>query len=308
MVLLQVRRAGFMRRVIVNTYSIVAYDPAEQAWGVAVASKFLAAGAVVSWARAGVGAVATQALAKVSFGPEGLALMESGLSAGDTLERLLAADSGASHRQVGIVDARGNAAAHTGKDCLAWKGHRTGQRYTCQGNILTGGDTLDAMAEAFEGASGELADRLVAALLAGDRVGGDSRGKQSAAVMVVRPNGGYGGDNDRYLDLRVDDDPDPVNRLAGMLKLHHLFFGASRPEDLLSIDSDIATELQGVLARLGYYTGKIDGIWNEPTRQAFWKFCGTENLEERWSPDKQPDFIDRIVLEFIRERFGTAKG
>jgi uncharacterized Ntn-hydrolase superfamily protein len=293
-----------MRRLKLNTYSIVAYDGDEKAWGVAVASKFLAAGAVVSWARADVGAVATQAFAKVGFGPDGLQMMANGLSAEETLAKLLENDPQREDRQVGLVDAKGNVAAHTGKDCFDWAGHRIGRGYTCQGNILTGGDTLVAMAEAFENGTGELADRLVAALLAGDTVGGDSRGKQSAAVMVVRPNGGYGGDNDRYLDLRVDDDPEPVKKLEEMLQLHHLYFGSSQPDDLLPVDTAIATELQEMLAREGYYSGPIDGQWDEKTKEAFWAFCGKENLEERWSPDEQPDSIDKVVLEFIRERFG----
>ena len=292
-----------MKRLLINTFSIVAYDPEEAAWGVAVASKFLAAAAVVSWARAGAGAVATQAFAKVGFGPDGLNLMAEGLSAEQTLEKLLAADPGYADRQVGLVDAQGNAAAHTGSDCFDWAGHKVGKGYTCQGNILTGGDTLDAMAEAFENTTGELADRLIAALLAGDTVGGDSRGKQSAGIMVVKAAGGYGGDNDRYLDLRVDDDPDPVNRLQTLVKMHHLFFGESKPEDRLPIDAAIATELQQVLSRKGMYAGTISGEWDEATQVAFWDFCGMENLEERWSPDNHPDHIDRAVLEYIRERF-----
>ncbi len=292
-----------MRRIYVSTYSIAAFDPTEHAWGVAVASKFLAAGAVVAWAQANAGAVATQALANVTYGPEGLAMMASGLSAEQTLEKLLAGDPNHAHRQIGLVDKNGGAAAHTGGECNGWAGHKIGKGYTCQGNILTGGNTLDAMAEAFETTKGELADRLVAALLAGDTVGGDSRGKQAAAVYVVKPNGGYGGNNEYYLDLRVDDDPDPVNRLVKLVKLHHFFFGTPKAEDLLPIDSKIATEIQTVLKRLGYFKGNLDGQWDETTRAAFGAFCGVENLEERWSPDKHPELLDRIVLEFIRERF-----
>lgn len=287
-----------------NTFSIVAYDPGEQAWGVAVASKFLGAGAVVSWARAGVGAVATQALAKVSFGPDGLALMAQGNSAQETLAILLANDPGQADRQVGLVDAHGGAAAHTGAACIAWAGHRVGQGFTCQGNILTGPETLDAMAEAFMGASGELADRLVAALLAGDTVGGDRRGKQAAAVLVVRPDGGYGGDNDRYLDLRVDDDPEPVHKLQELVAMHHLFFGAPRPEDALPIDETLARELQSLLRRQGYYTGDISGVWDDASKHAFWAMVGNENLEERWRIDRAPDRLDRVALEYLRRRFG----
>lgn len=284
------------------TFSIVAHDPAEQAWGAAVASKFLAAGALVTWARAGAGAVATQAFAKVGFGPQGLDLMAGGLSAEYALARLLRDDDERDHRQVGLVDAQGRAAAHTGPDCFDWAGHRVGQGYTCQGNILTGPETLDAMAHAFETTPGDLATRLMAALMAGDKAGGDRRGKQSAALLVVTPGGGYGGDTDRYLDLRVDDDPAPVARLADLLALHQLYFGTTARESLLPIDDALATELQTVLKRLGYYDGPPDGVWNEASIQAFWAFVGTENLEERWSPD-DPHLLDPVILAFIRDRF-----
>ncbi len=285
-----------------NTFSIVAYDPAEEAWGVAVASKFLAAGAVVSWARAGAGAVATQALARVSFGPDGLAMLAAGKSASETLAALLAADPGREDRQVGIVDAHGGAAAHTGANCFAWAGHRVGEGFTCQGNILTGPETLDAMAETFQTARGELADRLVAALRAGDTAGGDRRGKQAAGVLVVRHNGGYGGDNDRYLDLRVDDDPEPVKRLQELVAMHHLFFGKPKPEDQLVIDESLARELQALLLRAGY-TVPVTGVWDTASQQAFWALVSNENLEERWAIDRQPDRIDRVALDYLRRRF-----
>lgn len=284
------------------TFSIVAHDPAENAWGVAVASKFLAAGALVSWARAGAGAVATQALARVSAGPQGLELLAAGLSADEALDRLLRDDPQRAHRQIGLVDAQGRAAAFTGEECLPWAGHRLGQGYTCQGNILTGPETLDAMAAAFEVTAGDLAGRLVAALRAGDAAGGDRRGRQSAAVLVVKPGGGYGGDTDRYLDLRVDDDPDPVNRLVGLLELHRLYFGSTAPEKHLPIDATLARELQAMLARHGYYRGPVNGQWDEASIAAFWQFVGTENLEERWSPD-DPHRLDPVVLDFIRARF-----
>lgn len=286
-----------------NTFSIVAYDPNEQAWGVAVASKFLAAAAVVSWAQAGAGAVATQALAKVGFGPDGLALMAQRKSAQETLEHLLAKDPDSAHRQVGIVDAKGGSAAYTGPDCFDWAGHKTGEGFTCQGNILTGPETLEAMVDAYTTAQGELADRLVAALLAGDTVGGDSRGKQSAGVLVVRPDGGYGGDNDRYLDLRVDDDPEPVKRLQGLVEIHHVFFGDVLPEEVIPIDEIIARELQALCLRLGHFSGDITGQWDEASRQAFWALVGNENLEERWTIDETPDTIDRVTLNYLRSRF-----
>ncbi len=286
-----------------STYSIVACDLDEQAWGVAVASKFLAAGALVSWARAGVGAIATQALARVSYGPEGLQKMSAGQSARQALEALLAADEGAEDRQVALVDSQGGVAAHTGERCFDWAGHQVGQGFSCQGNILTGPETLEAMAESFKAADGELADRLMAALQAGDLAGGDRRGKQSAALLVVRPNGGYGGDNDRYLDLRVDDHLEPVQTLQGLVTSHHVFFGASSAEDQLTIDASIAGELQGLLKEVGYYKGERHGRWDQASKQAFWALVGNENLEERWRIDDHPDKIDRVVLDYLRDRF-----
>jgi uncharacterized Ntn-hydrolase superfamily protein len=288
------------------TFSIVAYSPEEKAWGVAVASKFLAAAAVVSWARAGAGAVATQALAKVSFGSEGLDLMAGGLSAEETLSKLLSADPDAEHRQVGMVDANGESAAHTGSECFDYAGHYVGEGFTCQGNILTGRNVIEAMAQTYERTAGALEDRLLAALLAGDRAGGDRRGRQSAGLLVVKAGGGYGGDNDRYLDLRVDDHPDPVVRLGELLEMHRLYFGKTDPEKRLPIDSAIAAELQGIMTRTGHYTGQVNGLWDDTTREAFWAFVGMENLEERWSPDDHPEKIDPVALDFIRKRFGTA--
>jgi uncharacterized Ntn-hydrolase superfamily protein len=287
------------------TFSIVAFDPARQEWGVAVASKFLAAGAVVPWARAGAGAVATQSYANTRFGPEGLDRMAEGLSAEETLAHLLAADPEREKRQVGLVDRAGRAAAFTGAECLPWAGHRIGEGFCCQGNLLVDARTLEAMAETFVKATGELADRLVAALLAGDRAGGDRRGRQSAAILVVREGGGYGGFNDRYMDLRVDDDPDPVAKLKDLVELHHLYFGTPRPEDRIPIDAALAREIQRLLRHVGLYTGEITGVYDEATRRALEMLFGIENLEERWQPG---DAIDRVAWEFLRRRFPLPEG
>jgi uncharacterized Ntn-hydrolase superfamily protein len=287
------------------TFSIVAYDPDTQALGIAVASKFLAVGAVVSWAQAGAGAVATQALAKIGFGPNGLALMAQGKSAQEALAQLLAADPGREDRQVGVVDAHGGAAAHTGARCFDWAGHHVGDGFTCQGNILVGAHVVSAIAETFTASKGALERRLMAALIAGDQAGGDKRGRQGAGLLVVKPNGGYGGDTDRYLDLRVDDDPDPVTRLSGLLDMHHVFFGAPQPEDRLPITSDIARELQTMNRSGGYSSSEADGDWNDASKQAFWALVGNENLEERWNIAVDPDGIDRVALDYLRKRFGT---
>jgi uncharacterized Ntn-hydrolase superfamily protein len=201
-----------------GTFSIVAYDPVNQDWGVAVASKFFAVGSVVPWAKAGVGAVATQAFANTSFGPRGLLILEQGADAETALKVLVASDTGRAQRQAGIVDAKGNAATYTGEKCNAWAGGVEGVNFVCQGNILAGEKVVKAMAKAFEAGKGELAERLLAALEAGDAAGGDSRGRQSAAILVVRPGGGYGGWDDRYLDIRVDDDPQPIKGLRRMME------------------------------------------------------------------------------------------
>jgi uncharacterized Ntn-hydrolase superfamily protein len=287
-----------------STFSIVAHDPARQEWGVATQSKFLAVGAVVPWARAEVGAVATQSFANTSFGPHGLELMSTGLSAPETLQRLLAEDGGREHRQVGIVDGRGGSATFTGSACMTWAGGVTGPGFACQGNILVDERTVHAMAEAYVKATGELADRLVKALGAAQRAGGDRRGQQSAAVLVVRPRGGYAGFNDRYLDLRVDDSPRPIGRLHDLVELHHLYFGKSSGADLLPIDAPLARELQRLLVRAGRLAGKPSGVYDAATAKALEELFGIENLEERWQAEAK---IDPVALGFLRKRFPVGK-
>lgn len=288
---------------LIATFSIVAYDPGRREWGVAVQSKFLAVGAVVPWAQADAGVVATQSYANLAYGPDGLALMAEGLSAATAIDRLTMADDGRHQRQVGMVDRDGNAAAYTGKGCHDWAGHIVGERFACQGNILVPG-TVEAMAATFETARqgvGELADWLVAALAAGQDAGGDSRGRQSASVTVVRAAGGYGGNNDRYLDLRVDDDPFPIQRLRKLVSIHHLYFGAVNPDTLIPL-ADIAAELQQLLQKTGHYTGPISGEFDQLTRTAVRALVGSENLEERW--DGSGDMIDGAVVDYLREQFG----
>jgi uncharacterized Ntn-hydrolase superfamily protein len=284
-----------------STFSIVGYDPQAQEWGIAVQSKFLAVGAVVPWAQAGAGAVATQSYANTSFGPNGLALMAQGLSAQEALDQLVAEDEGHARRQVGLVDAQGRAATFTGDECLAWAGGLTGTYYAAQGNILVSGETVEAMAKTFEEAQGELADRLVAALAAGQAAGGDRRGRQSAAVLVVRPEGGYGGYNDRYLDLRVDDDPEPIERLKALVDLHHLFFKPPAPGEMIAIEGELAREVQQILQWAGYYDGPLTGKYDAPTRKALTNLIGNENFEERF--DEEKGLISSQVMDVLREKF-----
>ena len=287
----------------IATFSIVGYDHRCQEWGVAVQSKFLACAAVVSWAQAGAGAVATQSYANMDYGPDGLRLMAEGLAAAEVIERLTNDDPDRGLRQVGLVDRQGQAAAFTGQDCYAWAGHHVGDGFACQGNILVPG-TVEAMAATFSQARqgpGELADWLVAALAAGQAAGGDKRGRQAAGVLVVRANGGYGGRTDRYLDLRVDDDPEPIAKLQKLVQAHHLFFGQPDPAELIPL-TEVAGDLQAGLQRSGYYAGPLSGQFDEATRQALRQLVGVENLEERW--DGTGDLIDRQVVAYLLDRLG----
>jgi uncharacterized Ntn-hydrolase superfamily protein len=292
-----------------STFSIVACDLDEPAWGIAVASKFPAVGAVVPWARAGAGAVATQSYANTSFGPEGLLLMESGITAEAALSSLLSKDPEAEHRQVGFVDKQGNPATFTGAACHPWAGGITGDltggirgaSYAIQGNILTGAEVVQAMADSFTQDSGPLPWRMYHALLAGDRAGGDRRGRQSAAILVVKPQGGYAGFNDRWIDYRVDDHPDPVVRLGELLEMHELYFGKSTPTDQVSLRGDPLLKLQSIMQRLGYYQGPLHGVYDGATRSALEGFIGNENFEER--VDFAEGRCDLPVYEFLLRRF-----
>jgi uncharacterized Ntn-hydrolase superfamily protein len=287
---------------LIHTFSIVAYDPNKKEWGVAVQSKFLAAAAVVSWARANAGAVATQSYANVTYGFRGLDLMGDGLSAEDTVQFLIEHDENRDQRQLGVVDKEGKAASFTGTKCNEWAGHIVGDGYACQGNILVPG-TVEAMAGQFEKSrqgEGELADWLVTALEAGQEAGGDKRGRQAAGVLVVREGGGYGGDNDRYLDLRVDDHPYPILKLKQLTENHHLYFGEVDPAGLIPL-ANVARELQGLMKKTGHYKNEINGMVNPETIAALMSLVGEENLEERWSGDNQS--IDTKVVEYLREKF-----
>jgi uncharacterized Ntn-hydrolase superfamily protein len=257
-------------------------------------------GAVVPWAKAGVGAIATQSWANTTYGPKGLELLAQGKTPNEVMAALTEPDEHRAQRQVGIVDAKGQAATYTGGECFAWAGGIVGPNYSCQGNILVSEATVQALARTFEATAGGLWDRLLAALAAGQAAGGDSRGQESAALLVVREAGGYGGFNDRFIDLRVDDHPHPIEELARLLDLHKLYLFKTNPADLVPIDEAIARELQGVLKRVGDYQGAISGVYDEATRNAFNAFSMRENLEDRWVEGPQ---IDGVALRFIRQRF-----
>ena len=276
---------------VVATFSIVACDLEAGQWGVATQSKFLAVGSVVPWAEPHVGAVATQSYANPRYGPDGLALLREGLSAEEVVERLTTADDGRDQRQLGIVDAQGRGATFTGSQCMDWAGGLTGPCYAAQGNILVGEETVTALATTFGATAGRpLAERLLDCLAAAQAAGGDRRGQQSAALLVVERDGGYAGLSDVLVDLRADDHPEPITELARIYRLHDLLFGKTPRERWLTVDDTLRAELVERLAGLGY-TGELE--------QTLPAWAGTENLEERIDG---VGLIDPVVLDELRAR------
>jgi len=278
-------------RPVVATYSIVACDLDAAQWGVATQSKFLAVGSVVPWAAAEVGAIATQSYANPQYGPDGLALLRQGLGAEEVARRLTEADDGREQRQLGVVDAHGRAATFTGSECHDWAGGRTGEGYAAQGNILVSGETVDALAETFEATKGKLlAERLIDCLDAAQAAGGDSRGQQSAALLVVERDAGYAGLSDVVVDLRVDDHERPLEELRRIYRLHDALFGRTPKEEWLDADADLRAELAERLAKLGH-DGELE--------QAFTAWAGAENYEMRV---EGVDRVDPVVLAALRRQ------
>src|SRR5437763_8914860 len=276
-----------------STYSIVACDLEAGQWGVAVQSKFLAVGSLVAWAEPHVGAIATQAYANPRYGPDGLAQLREGCAAAQVVERLTAADEGCQHRQLGIVDARGRGATFTGSACFDWAGGRTGAGYAAQGNILVSAATVDALAETFESSAGKpLAERLLDCLAAAQAAGGDRRGQQSAAILVVERDGGYAGLSDTLVDLRVDDHERPIEELRRLYALHDAIFGKTPREEWVDVDEALADELRARLAELGYEGELADALF---------RWAGNENLEERLDGAEQ---LDPVLLAALRTQSG----
>ncbi|HEX6487710.1 MAG TPA: DUF1028 domain-containing protein [Candidatus Dormibacteraeota bacterium] len=279
-----------MPRLLVSTYSIAACDLAAGQWGVAVQSKFLAVGSVVPWAEPAAGAIATQAWANPGYGPNGLELLRQGVSAEDAIGRLTSADEGREHRQLGIVDAKGTAATYTGSECLDWAGGRTGPGYAAQGNILVSAATVDALAGTFEASAGRpLSERLLDCLAAAQAAGGDRRGQQSAAILVVEKDGGYANLSDVLVDLRVDDHEHPIEELRRLYGLHQAIFGSTPRDEWVTVDAALAGELQERLARLGY---------EGPLEETLFQWAGKLNLEDRLDGIEQ---IDPVVLAELRD-------
>jgi uncharacterized Ntn-hydrolase superfamily protein len=278
------------RQPPVATYSIAACDLDAGQWGVATQSKFLGVGSVVPWAVPGVGAIATQAYANPRYGPDGLALLREDTSAQEVVERLTAADDGREHRQLGVVDGQGRGASFTGSECMDWAGGRTGDGYAAQGNILVSAATVNAIAETFESTIGSLAERLLDCLDAAQAAGGDRRGQQSAALLVVERDGGYAGLSDEVVDLRVDEHPRPLEELRRIFVMHQAIFGKTPREKWIDVDQSLAGELRERLTKLGY-EGELG--------QTFFTWAGNENLEERVDGVES---VDPVVLEELRRQ------
>ena len=282
---------------LVATFSIVAANPETGEVGVAVQSKFLAVGSVVPWAKAKVGAVATQSWANTAFGPEGLDLLEKGLSPEEVIDKLIADDPGRSLRQVAVINAEGEASAFTGDECYDWAGHKIGKHHSCQGNILVSEETVSEMSRAFEASDGPLAERMLKAIAAAQHAGGDSRGKQSAAVYVVQEDAGYGGYNDVKVDLRVDDHPEPIEELQRLYGLHKMY--AAPSEDKLAIEEDVLETVVEQLVKLGLLAPADYSSYDTEVKEALKAFVLRENFDDHWSEEA---LIDETVLEFLKKQ------
>ncbi|MHA2199927.1 MAG: DUF1028 domain-containing protein [Candidatus Thorarchaeota archaeon] len=280
-----------------STFSIVARDPENGDLGIIVQSKFPTVGSVVPWAKAEVGAIATQAWANVGYGPRGLVLLEEGKSASETLKLLLQEDDGREHRQIGIVDAEGQAVSHTGKECMEWAGHIIGDGYACQGNILAREAVVVDMASAYERTEGDLIDKLFAGLKAGQEAGGDRRGMQAASIFVVREAGGYEGRNDRYVDVRVDEHPSPIEELERIFKIYDMtLLSREDPSTLLKIEGTVSLLIQRALITLGFMDKPVTDAFSERAKAALTEWTNTNNFENK---DRDDGTIWPSVVEYM---------
>ena len=287
---------------LVSTFSIVARDPANGDLGVAVQSKFPNVRVAVPYAKAGVGAVATQSFSNSDFGTKGLRLLELGATPQEVVGIIGRDDADLQDRQVGIVDAKGRAATFTGKKCFDWAGGRTGENYAIQGNILVSEATVAAMEKAFLATAGPLAQRLLAAIKAGAEAGGDRRGRQSAALVVVRAGASYDGKSDVYVDISVYDAKDPIAEIFRLYELQKIHFERSDPKDLMPIAGEDARYLQRLLAKKGFHKGRTDGVWDEASTSALADYMGWENYDTRIRRDGK---IDRKILQLIKQKEGV---
>ncbi|NHJ87495.1 MAG: DUF1028 domain-containing protein [Asgard group archaeon] len=279
------------------TFSIVAYDPKEKTWGVAVQSKFVAVGSIVPYAKANIGAIATQAFVNTSYGPKGLDLLNQGLSATEVVDILTKDDKERDSRQLGIVDKNGNAAAFTGKDCFDWAGHVIGKNYCCQGNILVSEETVRAMAKTYEETQGDLIEKLFAALEAGQAAGGDKRGRESAAILIVKEEGAYDGGTDRYIDIRVDEHPTPIKELRKVFDVYNLcLLKRDDPKDIVKIEGEVLDNIQTILIRDGFYVKEKVNNFTTEVRSALTKWLHTNNFEVK---EREDDFLFGSVYRYM---------
>jgi uncharacterized Ntn-hydrolase superfamily protein len=311
------RQAQTSSEPFASTFSIVGVDLATGDVGVAVQSKFPNVRPIVPWAEAGVGAIATQSFINVSYGPKGLSLLRNGATAEEALRILIANDSNRDVRQVGIIDAKGNSASWTGRECFDWAGGITGTNsgakgfvitgkgFAAQGNTLVGKETVEALAKTFQQTNGSLGDKLVAAIVAGGKAGGDRRGEESAALLVKRKGAGYDGTTDDLIDISIYDHARPLQELERLYKLHKLYYFRTDPKNLIKIDPALCKELQAILSNKPYkgflfYDGPVNGLFDAKTKKALQDFMGWENYDIRIRDDDQ---IDREVLDDIRKNY-----
>ncbi len=315
------REANSSSDPFASTFSIVGIDLGTGDVGVAVQSKFPNVRPIVPWAEAGVGAIATQSFINVSYGPKGLSLLRNGATAEEALRILIANDSNRDVRQLGIIDAKGNSASWTGRECFDWAGGITGMNnggkgvvisgkgFAAQGNTLVGKETVEALAKTFQQTNGSLADKLVAAIVAGGKAGGDRRGEESAALLVKRKGAGYDGTTDDLIDISIYDHARPLLELERLYKLHKLYYYRTDPKNLIKIDPGMCKELQAILSNKPYkgflfYDGPVNGMFDAKTKKALQDFMGWENYDIRVRDDDQ---IDREVLDDIRKNFSDWK-
>jgi len=281
------------------TFSIVAYDPKNKEWGVAVQSKFVAVGTVVPFAKANIGAIATQAYCNTSYGPKGLALLEQGFTAQETIDILIKNDELRDQRQVGIVDSFGNAASFTGKDCYDWAGNIVGKNYCCQGNILAGEAVVKDMSQAFESTSGDLVERLFAALEAAQAAGGDKRGKEAAAMLIVKEKGAYDGGTDRYIDIRVDEHPTPIKELRKVFTIYDLcLLNRDDPKDIVKLEGEALGTVLKVLTDDGFYKGKPVKEYTSEVKDALVTWMHTNNFEVK---ERDDEYMFGSVYRYIQQ-------
>lgn len=286
------------------TFSIVAYDSETEEWGIAVQSKFVAVGTIVPFAKAGIGAIATQAYANTSYGPKGLTLLEMGFSAEEVIKILITKDPDREQRQVGIVDAEGKAASFTGSDCFDWAGHVVGENYCCQGNILVSKATVQAMAKAYEQTSGDLVEKLFAALEAGQQAGGDKRGKESAAILIVKKKGAYDGGTDRYIDIRVDEHPEPIKELRKVFEVYNLcLLKRDDPKDIVKIEGEVLTNVYRILVKEGFYEGEKPNSYTSTIKEALSKWMHTNNFEVK---ERKDEYLFGSVYRYITKQLQQA--